>query len=90
MSDGFFKATLKRPFHYGIQAFNPKVQEIVNRVDPEKMLFELMGWMKEAEFESLKKVALGIQQKYNSRNGSTVVESPCELLTRGKAPMIAR
>ncbi len=38
---------------FGIQDFNTKVQEAVNRVQPEKMLFETMGWIKEAGFESI-------------------------------------
>jgi oxygen-independent coproporphyrinogen-3 oxidase len=38
---------------FGIQDFNPKVQEAVNRVQPEAMLFEVMGWIKEAGFESV-------------------------------------
>jgi oxygen-independent coproporphyrinogen III oxidase len=38
---------------FGIQDFNSKVQEAVNRIQPEKMLFETMGWIKEAGFESI-------------------------------------
>ena len=34
----------------GIQDFNPKVQEAINRVQPEKMLFDVMEWIKEAGF----------------------------------------
>lgn len=38
---------------FGIQDFNPIVQEAVNRVQPEKMLFEVMDWIKEAGFHSV-------------------------------------
>lgn len=38
---------------FGIQDFNPQVQEAVNRIQPEKMLFEAMGWIKDAGFESV-------------------------------------
>lgn len=38
---------------FGIQDFDPKVQEAVNRIQPEKLLFEAMGWIKEAGFESI-------------------------------------
>ncbi len=38
---------------FGIQDFNPQVQEAVNRIQPEKMLVEAMGWIKEAGFESV-------------------------------------
>lgn len=38
---------------FGVQDFNPKVQEAINRVQPEKMLFDAMGWMREAGFESV-------------------------------------
>lgn len=38
---------------FGIQDFNPEVQEAVNRVQPEKMLFEAMEWIKTAGFESV-------------------------------------
>ncbi|HAJ63833.1 MAG TPA: oxygen-independent coproporphyrinogen III oxidase [Cyanobacteria bacterium UBA8543] len=38
---------------FGIQDFNPRVQEAVNRVQPEKMLFDVMDWIKEAGFHSV-------------------------------------
>jgi oxygen-independent coproporphyrinogen-3 oxidase len=38
---------------FGIQDFNPKVQEAINRVQPEAMLFDVMSWIREAGFESV-------------------------------------
>ncbi len=38
---------------FGIQDFNPKVQAAINRVQPEAMLFEVMDWIREAQFESV-------------------------------------
>ncbi|MDJ0597377.1 MAG: oxygen-independent coproporphyrinogen III oxidase [Crocosphaera sp.] len=38
---------------FGIQDFDPKVQKVINRIQPEEMLFNVMGWMREAEFESV-------------------------------------
>ena len=38
---------------FGIQDFNPQVQEAVNRVQPEALLFDVMEWIKEAGFESV-------------------------------------
>jgi oxygen-independent coproporphyrinogen III oxidase len=38
---------------FGIQDFNPQVQEAINRVQPESMLFNVMSWIREAEFESV-------------------------------------
>lgn len=38
---------------FGIQDFNPQVQAAINRVQPESMLFQVMDWMREAEFESV-------------------------------------
>lgn len=38
---------------FGIQDFNPQVQEAVNRVQPEALLFNVMKWIKEAGFESV-------------------------------------
>ena len=38
---------------FGIQDFNPEVQEAINRVQPEKMLFNVMEWIREAGFESV-------------------------------------
>ncbi|CAD5952553.1 Oxygen-independent coproporphyrinogen III oxidase [Planktothrix tepida] len=38
---------------FGIQDFNPEVQEAVNRVQPEALLFNVMDWIKEAGFESV-------------------------------------
>lgn len=37
----------------GIQDFDPKVQEAVNRVQSEKMLFEVVDWIREAGFDSV-------------------------------------
>ncbi|MCU0569760.1 MAG: oxygen-independent coproporphyrinogen III oxidase [Oculatellaceae cyanobacterium Prado106] len=38
---------------FGIQDFNPQVQEAVNRVQPEAHLFNVMDWIREAGFESV-------------------------------------
>ncbi|MCX7595239.1 MAG: oxygen-independent coproporphyrinogen III oxidase [Fischerella sp.] len=38
---------------FGIQDFNPQVQAAVNRVQPEEMLFEVIGWIREAGFQSV-------------------------------------
>lgn len=38
---------------FGIQDFNPQVQEAVNRIQPEAMLFSVMNWIREAGFESV-------------------------------------
>ncbi|MBD2311304.1 oxygen-independent coproporphyrinogen III oxidase [Desertifilum sp. FACHB-1129] len=38
---------------FGIQDFDPRVQAAVNRIQPEEMLFEAMGWIREAGFESV-------------------------------------
>lgn len=38
---------------FGIQDFNPQVQESINRIQPEAMLFNVMDWMREAGFESV-------------------------------------
>ncbi|MBD2578253.1 oxygen-independent coproporphyrinogen III oxidase [Oscillatoria sp. FACHB-1406] len=38
---------------FGIQDFNPIVQQAINRVQPEEMLFNVMSWIREAEFESV-------------------------------------
>ena len=38
---------------FGIQDFDPKVQKAVNRIQPEEMLFNVIGWMREAGFESV-------------------------------------
>jgi oxygen-independent coproporphyrinogen-3 oxidase len=38
---------------FGIQDFDPQVQEAVNRVQPEEMLFNVMSWIREADFESV-------------------------------------
>ena len=38
---------------FGIQDFNPKVQEAVNRIQPEEMLFNVMSWIREAGFDSV-------------------------------------
>ncbi|MGA7935459.1 MAG: oxygen-independent coproporphyrinogen III oxidase, partial [Kovacikia sp.] len=38
---------------FGIQDFDLKVQEAVNRVQPESVLFDVMQWSREAGFESV-------------------------------------
>jgi oxygen-independent coproporphyrinogen III oxidase len=38
---------------FGLQDFNPQVQEAINRVQPEEMLFDVMSWIKAAKFESV-------------------------------------
>lgn len=38
---------------FGIQDFNPKVQKAVNRIQPEEMIFNVMKWIREANFESV-------------------------------------
>ena len=38
---------------FGIQDFNPQVQEAVNRIQPEAMLFNVMEWIRDAGFESV-------------------------------------
>jgi len=38
---------------FGIQDFNPKVQKAINRIQPEKMLFDVMSWIREAGFDSV-------------------------------------
>ncbi|BAP17048.1 oxygen-independent coproporphyrinogen III oxidase [cyanobacterium endosymbiont of Epithemia turgida] len=36
---------------FGIQDFNSKVQAAINRIQPESMLFNVMSWIREAEFK---------------------------------------
>jgi len=38
---------------FGIQDFNPIVQEAINRIQPEEMLFQAMDWMRSAGFDSI-------------------------------------
>jgi len=38
---------------FGIQDFNPEVQAAVNRIQPERMLYNVMDWIKEAKFHSV-------------------------------------
>lgn len=38
---------------FGIQDFDPRVQEAVNRIQTEAMLFEAMEWIRDAGFESV-------------------------------------
>ncbi|MBW4607785.1 MAG: oxygen-independent coproporphyrinogen III oxidase [Hassallia sp. WJT32-NPBG1] len=38
---------------FGIQDFNRQVQVAVNRVQPEEMLFDVMSWIKKANFKSV-------------------------------------
>ena len=38
---------------FGIQDFNLQVQTAVNRIQPEKILFDVMGWIKAAGFKSV-------------------------------------
>lgn len=50
----FFLKTLGfNRISFGIQDFNPQVQDAINRIQPEKMLFQAMEWIKEAGFESV-------------------------------------
>ncbi len=38
---------------FGIQDFNFQVQQAVNRIQPEDMLFQVMDWVREAGFTSV-------------------------------------
>ncbi|AFY49725.1 oxygen-independent coproporphyrinogen III oxidase [Nostoc sp. PCC 7524] len=38
---------------FGIQDFNFQVQQAVNRIQPEKMLFQVMDWVRDAGFSSV-------------------------------------
>lgn len=38
---------------FGIQDFHPTVQEAINRIQPEALLFNGMDWMRRAQFESV-------------------------------------
>lgn len=38
---------------FGIQDFNPKVQQAVNRIQPEEMIFDVMKWIRQSKFESV-------------------------------------
>jgi oxygen-independent coproporphyrinogen-3 oxidase len=38
---------------FGIQDFNPEVQEAVNRVQPKELLFNVMDWVRRANFDSV-------------------------------------
>jgi oxygen-independent coproporphyrinogen III oxidase len=38
---------------FGLQDFDPKVQLAINRIQPDEMLFNVMGWMREAGFKSI-------------------------------------
>ena len=38
---------------FGIQVFDPRVQEAINRIQPEATLFQTMEWIREAGFESV-------------------------------------
>jgi oxygen-independent coproporphyrinogen-3 oxidase len=38
---------------FGIQDFNTQVQEAVNRIQPEDQLFNVMHWIREADFDSV-------------------------------------
>jgi oxygen-independent coproporphyrinogen-3 oxidase len=49
----FLKDLGFRRVSFGLQDFDPKVQAAVNRVQPESMLFDAMGWLREAGFESV-------------------------------------
>lgn len=48
----FLKSLGFNRISFGIQDFNPIVQAAVNRVQPEKMIFEVMEWIREAGFAS--------------------------------------
>ncbi|MGE5656643.1 MAG: oxygen-independent coproporphyrinogen III oxidase [Actinomycetota bacterium] len=49
----FLKALGFNRISFGIQDFNPQVQEAINRVQPETLLFEVMEWVRQAGFESV-------------------------------------
>jgi oxygen-independent coproporphyrinogen-3 oxidase len=49
----FLKSLGFNRISFGIQDFNPQVQAAINRVQPESMLFDVMSWIREAEFESV-------------------------------------
>jgi oxygen-independent coproporphyrinogen-3 oxidase len=49
----FLKSIGFNRISFGIQDFNPKVQEAVNRVQPESLLFNVMSWIREAGFQSV-------------------------------------
>lgn len=38
---------------FGIQDFDPQVQAAINRIQPEAHLFQVMEWMREAQFDSI-------------------------------------
>lgn len=38
---------------FGIQDFHPTVQQAINRIQPEALLFNVMDWMRESLFESV-------------------------------------
>ena len=38
---------------FGIQDFHPEVQKAVNRVQPEALLFNVMDWIRQAQFDSV-------------------------------------
>lgn len=38
---------------FGIQDFNSQVQQAVNRIQPEAMLFQVMDWIRQANFDSV-------------------------------------
>jgi len=49
----FLKSLGFKRISFGIQDFDERVQTAVNRIQPEAMLFETMGWIREAGFESV-------------------------------------
>ncbi|MBD2198531.1 MULTISPECIES: oxygen-independent coproporphyrinogen III oxidase [Calothrix] len=49
----FLKSLGFNRISFGIQDFNPQVQESINRVQPESMLFNVMDWIRDAGFESV-------------------------------------
>lgn len=49
----FLKSLGFNRISFGIQDFNPEVQQAINRVQPEAMLFQAMDWIKTAGFESV-------------------------------------
>ncbi|WP_096599308.1 oxygen-independent coproporphyrinogen III oxidase [Calothrix sp. NIES-2100] len=49
----FLKSLGFNRISFGIQDFNPQVQESINRVQPESMLFNVMEWIRDAGFESV-------------------------------------
>ena len=53
---GYIQALRRIGFNrvsFGIQDFNPQVQEAVNRIQPRDLLFNVMDWVRAADFDSV-------------------------------------